>query len=346
MRKVIFAVGAVAVILVVLVAARISLQDSALDGPPQGSAVIESEAVNLSARLGARVLRVSTQEGGTTEAGGTILELDCDEPTARLAEAEARLAATRSQADGAAAQALAAKGQSRAVWASTGAVSEEIAALTARRDIATREAERLESMGVHAPLARRDQARSTATSLEAQLRAALANKTASTGRASSAKSQASAASAQARAAHQQIAAMEAIVRTAKIAVRECRIYAPRAGIVQRIFYEPGELVMPGSLVARIVDPNLVTATFYLPNRDFEAARVGASANVTADTYADRTFAATVKRVGLEAEFTPRNIQTRSDRDRLVYPIEVSIPNPDGLLRSGMTVTVTLQESGK
>jgi HlyD family secretion protein len=135
--------------------------------------------------------------------------------------------------------------------------------------------------------------------------------------------------------------MEAVVQSAQLGVDECQVRAPRGGTVERVYYEPGELVMPGSVVARVVDPAFVRATFYLPNRDVDAAEVGAAASVSADAYPDRAFDATVRRVGLEAEFTPRNIQTRTDRDRLVFPVEVRIPNGDGLLRSGMPVTVTL-----
>jgi len=51
-------------------------------------------------------------------------------------------------------------------------------------------------------------------------------------------------------------------------------------------------------------------------------------------------------VSLEAEFTPRNIQTRTDRDRLVYPGEVRVVNRDGKLRSGMPVQVTLTGTGR
>lgn len=101
--------------------------------------------------------------------------------------------------------------------------------------------------------------------------------------------------------------------------------------------------MPGAVVARIVDPAFVRATFYLPNADLDEARVGQSAQVEVDAYQGRRFEATIHRIGLEAEFTPRNIQTRSDRDRLVFPVEVRISNAEGLLRSGMPVTVTLEE---
>ena len=80
---------------------------------------------------------------------------------------------------------------------------------------------------------------------------------------------------------------------------------------------------------------------YLPNGDIDEAKVGMKAEVDADAYPERPFVARVVRVGLEAEFTPRNVQTRSDRDRLVFPVEVRVDGHDRKLRSGMPVTVTL-----
>ena len=52
------------------------------------------------------------------------------------------------------------------------------------------------------------------------------------------------------------------------------------------------------------------------------------------------------RVATQAEFTPRNVQTREDRDRLVYQVEVAIPNPEGLLRPGMPVEIRIPGTGK
>ncbi|MBZ0115779.1 MAG: HlyD family efflux transporter periplasmic adaptor subunit, partial [Sandaracinaceae bacterium] len=160
--------------------------------------------------------------------------------------------------------------------------------------------------------------------------------------ASASLAQADAAQAQADAAERSVAAIEALVRTAELAVRECRIVAPRAGIVERIYFDPGELVLPGSTVARVIDSRFVRATFYLPNAELGHARVGMRASVEADAFAGRSFEGTVRRIGLEAEFTPRNVQTRTDRDRLVFPVEVRVPNEGGVLRAGMPVQVTLR----
>jgi len=73
---------------------------------------------------------------------------------------------------------------------------------------------------------------------------------------------------------------------------------------------------------------------------------GGRATVVADAWPGETFEGTVKTVALEAEFTPRNIQTRTDRDRLVYPVEVAVANRDGKLRDGMPVQVTLARDGR
>jgi HlyD family secretion protein len=156
-------------------------------------------------------------------------------------------------------------------------------------------------------------------------------------------SQADAARATADAAQASVQALEAQVANALLWVSECSIRTPRAGVLERIYYDPGELVSLGAKVARLIDPARADITFYLANADVDQARVGMKASVQADAYPGRKFAGTIKRIGLEAEFTPRNVQTRSDRDRLVYPVEVLVSDHHGLLRTGMQAVVTLAE---
>lgn len=344
MKRVVAAVVVLSCVLIGLIAWKIRAQEEEQRGPASGSGVIETEGVDLSARMSARVRRVLVEEGEQIAEGAVILELECDEPEARLAEAEARLEAARSQAAGAHAQAEAADRQSSAARASVGAARAQIGVLDTNFDAAAREAARVESMGEHAAAARVDQARSQASGIEAQRNAARAAQLASARQASASTSQARAALAQAEAADRNVMAVEAMVRAARLAVAECRITAPRAGSLERVYYDPGELVMPGSTVARLVDTSTVTATFYLPNADVDDASVGQRARVIADAMPGQPFRGRVVRIGREAEFTPRNVQTRSDRDRLVYPVEVRIPNRGGMLRAGMPVTITLGAS--
>jgi HlyD family secretion protein len=154
------------------------------------------------------------------------------------------------------------------------------------------------------------------------------------------------ASAEIRGAEQKVAAAQALRDQAATAVAECSLVAPRAGIVQERNFEPGEVVLPGSRVLTLVDVREAKVTFYLPNAELGAAKPGAEIELRADTYGARLFRGQVSRVGVEAEFTPRNVQTREDRDRLVYAVEATVANPDGLLRPGMPVDILIPGTGK
>ena len=141
------------------------------------------------------------------------------------------------------------------------------------------------------------------------------------------------------------AAEAAVARTTLLA-QECELRAPRDAEVATLPHEAGELVSPGAVLARLVDLSEVKATFYLPNAEIGAVKPGAKATVVADAWPGESFEGTVRTVAFEAEFTPRNIQTRTDRDRLVYPIEVLVVNRGGKLRAGMPVQVTLDGTGR
>jgi HlyD family secretion protein len=151
---------------------------------------------------------------------------------------------------------------------------------------------------------------------------------------------------QGEAARAQVRAGEASVARARLLVGECVIAAPRDAEVADLPHEEGELVAPGAILVRLVDLSEPTATFYLPNAEVGSVKPGAKALVVADAFPGVQFEGTVRTVAIEAEFTPRNIQTRSDRDRLVYPIEVAVVNRDGKLRAGMPVQVTLPGTGR
>ncbi|MGB8932845.1 MAG: HlyD family efflux transporter periplasmic adaptor subunit, partial [Anaeromyxobacteraceae bacterium] len=147
------------------------------------------------------------------------------------------------------------------------------------------------------------------------------------------------------AARAQVRATAAVVERARLLVGECVIRSPRDAEVSLLPHEAGELVTPGAVLVRLVDLSAPKATFYVPNGEVGRVKPGAKAIVVADAFPGEEFEGTVKTVALEAEFTPRNIQTRSDRDRLVYPVEVAVVNRDGKLRAGMPVQVTLPGTG-
>ena len=341
MKRVVGAALVLAVVLAGLIAWKIRANDQALTRPSGGSGSLEGVVVDAASVVAGRLLHVSVREGATVQAGQLIAEIDCAEPRATLAEAEARLAGARAQAEAARSQADAASRATGVARAGATAARAQAAALAAQQAVAARNADRLLLIGEGVAPATVDQTRSQADALAQQQRAAESSGRASTAQTGVVVAQAAAARGQASASDEAVRGAESVVTRARIRVEECLVRAPRGGVVETLPYEEGEIVPAGAPIARIVDTHELTATFYLPNAELAAARVGARAIVDADALPGEHIEGRVVRVASEAEFTPRNIQTRTDRDRLVFAVDVRITTANTRLRPGMPVQVTL-----
>ncbi len=345
MRRVLIVLAAVVVVLTALIGVRLWTQARALAAPSGGSGEIEGTVVDLSSRVGARIVEQPVREGEVVKKGALLVRLDCADPQAQLADADARLAAAQAQSAAAEAQTRASERNRLAAAASKEAAAAQAEALEAQRDAAVRQARRLASIPEDVAASSVDQTEASASGLTRQAAAARAQAAASAEQVRAAESGIRAAVAQSQAALAQVKAGAAQVARARLLVDECEIRAPRDAEVSKLPHEPGELVQPSTTLVRLVDLSEVKAWFYLPNAEIGAVRPGGRAKVVADAWPSESFEGTVRTVSLQAEFTPRNIQTRTDRDRLVYPIEVVVANRDGKLRDGMPVQVTLERGG-
>ncbi len=346
MRRVIVFLAVLVVVLGGLIAFRLWTQARALAAPSGGSGEIEGTVVELSSRVGARIVEQPVREGQPVKAGDLLLRLDCADPDAQVAEAEARLAAAGAQAQAAGAQVKASERGRIAATASEEAARAQAEALQAQAEAADRQARRLSQLTADVAASSIDQTQASASGLSQQVRAARAQAAASAQQAQVAVVTIRATTLQAEAALAQVRAGQALLDRARLLQAECVIRAPRDAVVQTLPHEAGELVGQGAVLVRLVDLSEVKATFYLANAEVGAVKPGARAEVVADAFPGEVFPGTVRTVSLEAEFTPRNIQTRTDRDRLVYPIEVTVVNRDGKLRAGMPVQVSLPGTGR
>jgi HlyD family secretion protein len=316
--------------------------------PSGGSGTIEGTELDITARMGARIQKVHVKEGDEVQAGQVLVELDCSEPDAMLAEARARLLVARTQVDSARASAAAAAGSANAAHFSAAAAAAQAQAADTDRSNLSREAERISALYTSGAISssQMDQVDTRATGVSHQVQALLASEKAARARVGSAWQAQHAAHAQTAAAEAGVKAVEAAVRRAEVAAHECRLLAPRQGVVQTRNFEPGEVVLPGSRVLTVVDLDEVRSTFYLPNAELAAAAAGRAVTVHADPYPGEAFPGTILHVSSKAEFTPRNVQTREDRDRLVYAVAVVLPNPGRKLRPGMPVDVIIDGTGR
>ena len=267
MRRVALVLVALVVVLGGLIALRLWTQARALAAPSGGSGEIEGTTVDLSSRVGARILELGVREGEAVKAGALVVRLDCADPEAQLAEAQARLASAKAQAVAASAQLTASERNRVAARAGEEAARAQAKALAAQRDAAERQARRLSALPQDVPASSIDQTQASAAGLGHQTEAARAQAAASAAQAVAATSGIRAAGAQAEAALAQVRAAEASVARATILVGECEVRAPRDAEVSTLPHEAGELVSPGAVLARLVDLSEVKATFYLPNAE-------------------------------------------------------------------------------
>jgi HlyD family secretion protein len=190
-------------------------------------------------------------------------------------------------------------------------------------------------------LATLDQTQAEAASLALEQQAAIETARATVAQASVAAAQGNAARASVSAAQAALDVAKAGLDRALLLQRECDIHAPRDAIVEELFVELGEVAGRGAPLLRLIDVNQVKIVFYLPNAELGAVTMGSHVNVVADAYPNQQFPGEITSISMEAAFTPRNIQTRTDRDRLVYPVEVTLNNPGAKLRPGMPAEVRL-----
>ncbi len=144
--------------------------------------------------------------------------------------------------------------------------------------------------------------------------------------------------AQARA---RLQAQKAVLALTRAQLADAALIAPADGIVRDRILEPGDMASPQTpvLTLALVDP--IWARAYLPEPALGLIALGAKATLHTDSYPGKTYEGWVGFISPSAEFTPKNVQTPELRTRLVYSVRVYACNPQGELRLGMPVTVTI-----
>jgi HlyD family secretion protein len=116
---------------------------------------------------------------------------------------------------------------------------------------------------------------------------------------------------------------------------DCRIVAPATATVTLRGVEPGELVSPGMSLLRLTVLDRVRLMLYLPEREVGRVRLGQDASVSIDAFPDSSFPGRVVYISPKAEFTPKNVQTKEERTKLVFAVRLEVENPGGALKPGL-----------
>lgn len=140
---------------------------------------------------------------------------------------------------------------------------------------------------------------------------------------------------QVEAARGQVSQARAALDLAGSRLREAAIVSPINGVVLRKNLEAGEMANSGVSILTLVDPTDLWLRAYVSETDIGRIKVGMAARITIDAYKDRTFSGKITEIASEAEFTPKNVQTKKERVNLVFRIKIAVDNPQGLLKPGM-----------
>jgi HlyD family secretion protein len=122
-------------------------------------------------------------------------------------------------------------------------------------------------------------------------------------------------------------------------IEDARITAPSDGRITEKLAEPGELLGVGSPVAVLVDLAHPWLTVFLGEPDLSHVSLGQEVTVRSDGGEERT--GHLRYISSEAEFTPRNVQTRDERIKLVFEARIGLENRDGLWKPGMPAEARL-----
>lgn len=122
-----------------------------------------------------------------------------------------------------------------------------------------------------------------------------------------------------------------------------QLTSPTDGVVTSRNIEPGETVTPGREVITVSDLSRVDLKIFVDETEIGKVKPGQKVDIKIDTFPDKTYTGTVSFISPEGEFTPKIIQTKKERVKLVYLVKISIANPDFQLKAGMPADAWLIE---
>lgn len=277
-----------------------------------GNGRIEATEVDVATRIAGRVEEILVDEGAFVKAGQPLARMQVDSLDAQLDEARAMHQQVLTGVAQAQAQIAARESEKAATQAQV--VQRETELDAARRRLARSEALAKEGASSRQGL---DDDRASMRSAQAALAAT--------------RAQVSAAEAAIEAARATRAGAEAAVKAAAATierigadVRDSELRAPRDGRVQFRLAQPGEVLAPGGKVLNLVDLSDVYMTFFLPETVAGRVPLGAEVRVVLDIAPQLAIPARASFVASTAQFTPKTVETASERQKLMFRVRARI----------------------
>jgi HlyD family secretion protein len=283
-------------------------RDAAQDDVTRLNGRIEAVTVDLGPKVAGRVVEVRVREGDRVKAGDLLVRLDLGETAIAVEREEAGMRSAEARAEDL---------QAGSRRAEVAAAQAEVADRRAAVQLASREAERQSFLLERKVGTRRDYDRARTELERARAAAKVSEERLALAREGSRPKQTAAARAEAdRAA--------AVLAQSRVVAREGEIRAPADGVILHRLAEPGQLVGGGQPALTMAFADRLFVRTFIPETRLGKVRMGAAAVVTVDAFPDREFPARITEISPDAEFTPKAVETKSERVNLVYAAKADL----------------------
>jgi HlyD family secretion protein len=269
---------------------------------------IEAVTVDLGPRVAGRVTEVLVREGDRVRSGDLLVRVDLGETS---------IAVQREQAGVRAAEARAEDLQAGSRSAEIALAEAEVADRRAAVALAAKEAQRQSALASEGVVAarNRDQAHTELDRTRAALK--VSEERLALAREGFRPKQTAAARADAdRAA--------VVLEQSVVVAKEGEIRAPADGVIVHRLAEPGQVVGGGQPAITMAFADRLFVRTFIPETRLGQVKMGAAAKVTVDAFPGREFAAHITEISPEAEFTPKAVETSSERVNLVYAAKADL----------------------
>jgi HlyD family secretion protein len=281
-------------------------------GFASGNGRIEATEIDIATKLAGRVDKVLVDEGDFVEAGQLVATMQVPVLVAQRDEARAQHAQTISAVAAAVAQ-VAGRASDKAAT---------LALVTQREselDAARRRRERTEPLTAKGAISAQvlDDDRASERSAQAAVNAAKAQTAA-------AQAAINAAEAEVTRAHSGVTAALATIARIEADIADSQLKSPRGGRVQYRVAQPGEMLAGGGTVLNVIDLSDVYMTFFLPEQAAGKVVLGSEVRLVLDAALDYVIPAQVSFVASTAQFTPKTVETKSERQKLMFRVRARI----------------------
>lgn len=283
------------------------------------SGTIETKDVIVSAQVGGVILKQLRDEGDIVKEGDTLLIIDHESLDLQLKQSEALEQGAKAQYD------LLINGARKEDIKSSGELLNQA---KANFELAEKDYNRMKNLYDLQAITKKqyDEAETRFTVTKSQLTAAEQsfNKIKNLARTEE-KEQAKA----------NLDKSAAAVLLIKKSIKDCYVTSPLNGVIAKRFNEKGEYIAPLGSLFKISNQDDIEIKIYISETDLGKVKIGQEAKISVDSYKDKTYNGKVIYISPEAEFTPKNIQTKDERTKLVYAVKIKVKNENGELKNGM-----------